>query len=543
MTIYSISDIYPLFEYMHNQVGLSSDRYKTQNEIARTIWLAIRIDGEIKNGGIEQLFSNLGEHFDPACFTEALRNIGSENGLALVQEFMDFVYASETTKAAFYGEYGPAAFYKKLKKLHNDLSDQYYKLDPSVETQILKYAEANWNDPAFQEAIKDVVFKTEAKDESELIGSLNDAIKNGNIATAKKILKNLQNVNQSCQYGFVPMLELPHVVNPGKRIELCQLLLDHGADIGFRDKYGRTVLEKAAGTDKNDSFIEFLLDNGADIEVRDDYDNTPIFEANTNPENNLVLIRRGADLAVKNKIGFTPLSKALDRYHGWYGNPHAKEYHPKIKKVIDQLLDAGSVFQNEKLTRGNTEFSFFAEDPKMLKHLLKNKTVQNAPEFNANYCHWSAVFEASLKGNLECLKLLAEKGAHLNQPLEEVHYETKTFAGSTPLDVATSQEVKDFLLENNAAHGTRRSYALYLETRGTDENAVTELIRKFKNVDASEAKLLWNSVRRPMGPTYEKIDGEYVSYRPLFLTSSESEEEIKSLKAELKQLGCDSTLI
>lgn len=45
---------------MHNQIGLSPDVFKTQNEIARTIWLAIRIDGEIKNGGLEQLFSNVG---------------------------------------------------------------------------------------------------------------------------------------------------------------------------------------------------------------------------------------------------------------------------------------------------------------------------------------------------------------------------------------------------------------------------------------------------------------------------------------------------
>lgn len=36
VSIYFISDIFPVFEYMHNQIGLSSDLFKTQNEIARS---------------------------------------------------------------------------------------------------------------------------------------------------------------------------------------------------------------------------------------------------------------------------------------------------------------------------------------------------------------------------------------------------------------------------------------------------------------------------------------------------------------------------
>lgn len=37
LAIYSISVIYRLFEYMHNQIDLSSDGFKEQNEIARSI--------------------------------------------------------------------------------------------------------------------------------------------------------------------------------------------------------------------------------------------------------------------------------------------------------------------------------------------------------------------------------------------------------------------------------------------------------------------------------------------------------------------------
>lgn len=543
-SIYSISDIYPIFVYMHDQVGLSSDRFKAQNEIAATIWLAMRIDGEIKNGGIEQLFSNLGEHFDPACFTQVLKNIGSENGLALVKEFIDFIYQSDKHKTSFYGEYAyVSGFDKKLKKLHDALSDQYYALDPSVEGLIIQYAEANWDNPEFQEAIKSVVFESEEKDESKLIGNLNDALKNGNVATTKKILKNLSSVNQACEYGFVPILELPYVPNAAKRIELCQLLLDHGADIHMRDQYHNTVLHKAAGANGNESFIEFLLDNGADIEIKDDFDNTPIFETDTNPENASLLISRGANLHLKNRNGFTPLTKILSNYNGWYGNQHAKNYHPKIKKVMDLFLTAGATFQSDGLIHENTELSLFAEDPKILQHLLKQKTVKTAPEFDPGFGKWSAVFEASMKGNLESLQLLAKNGVCMNQALEVPHYETKTFVGATSFNVALNDEVRNYLTTLNVTSGSRKAHVLFLETRGNDEESVVKLIGSYKNTDEKEARALWNTVKKQLDESYERIDGKYFIYKPLFLLQSENEAEIKQLESDLKQFNCVCTLI
>lgn len=544
LAIYSTSDLYPLFAYMHDQVSLSSDRFKQQNEIARTIWLSMRIDGEIKNGGIEQLFSNFGEGFDPGFMIEALTNIRSTRGTEIVQEFIDFIHQTPDHKRSFYGEYAYVkGFDKKLSKLHNTLSDEYYTLDPSVEALIVQYAEANWENPEFQESIRSVVFETGAKDESELIGDLNDALKNGNVSTAKKILKNLTSVNQSCQYGFVPILELPYVSSNAKKTELLQLLLDHGADIHMRDKYHHTVLHKAARAENNSEFIEFLLDSGADIEIKDDYDNTPVFGTGTNPENSSVLIRRGANLHIRNKHGFSPLTKILMDYRGWYGNPHAKKYHPKIRKVMDQFLAAGATFSPGILLHENTELSLFAEDAKLLKHLLKQKSVKNAPEFNAGYNQWSAVFEASMKGNLECLKLLAESGALLNQALDAPHYETKTFIGATPMTVAKNQDVRAYLEARGATAGARKSYSLFLETQGTNEQSVIMLIQEVMQADENESRRLWNTVRKNAGKSYEKIDGEFIRYSPLLLQNTESEAAIKSIESKFRQFDCECTLI
>ncbi|MCX8525683.1 ankyrin repeat domain-containing protein [Chryseobacterium formosus] len=219
-----------------------------------------------------------------------------------------------------------SGFNKMLKKLHNELSDEYYSIDPSVEALVVQYTEANWSNIDFQEAIKEVVFESKEKDESELIGDLNQAIKSGNLTTIKKILKNLKSVNQACQYGFFPLLELVYLSDSAKKIAIAQLLIDHGADLNFRDQYQNSVLHKTAGQDKKTEFMAFLLDQGMDINLKDDFDNTPVFKAMYAPEMCQLLIDRGADLTLTNRNGYIPLSKMLERYYGWYGNKFAKEY-------------------------------------------------------------------------------------------------------------------------------------------------------------------------------------------------------------------------
>lgn len=544
VSIYSISDIFPVFEYMHKQIGLSSDLFKTQNEIARTIWLTMRIDGEIKNGGLEQLFANLGEDFDANCLIEVLANIKSEKGLKIIQKFIDFIYQTDKHYQSFHsGKEQVKGFNKTLKKLHNELSDEYYTIDPSVEALIVQYAEANWNNEDFQEAIKEVVFASKEKDESALISDLNQAIKSGNIATIKKILKNLESVNQACKYGFVPLLELVYLSDSAKKIAIAQLLIDHGADLNFRDQYQNSVLHKTAGQDKKPEFMAFLLDQGMAVNLKDDFDNTPIFEAMYSPEMCQLLIDRGADLTLKNRNGYTPLSKMLERYYGWYGNKFAKEYQPPVKQVIDVLLAAGATFSSGILIHEMTELAKFAEDPKMMKHLLQHPSVKNAPEFQADYQKWSAVFEASLKGNLDCLKLLAAKGAFLNQALAVPHYATQTFCGATPMTVALNDEVRTFLAHQNGVAGERTAYSLFLETRGNDEAAVIDLIQYYKNSSPAAAAEDFQTVKKIMNETFEEIDGKYVIYRPLFLASIENEADAKAIEAAFHKYNCELTII
>lgn len=536
MNLYSTNDLRPLFEDMHSKIGLSSESFFKQNEIARTIWLCIRIDGEIKNGGIAQLFFNLRSGFDSSLFAEALLTIGSEEGAALLSEFDNFLKADEKRKKAFYEEsYFGKGMPKAVNTLHNKLSDQYYKLTPSIESLVLAYAEKNWEDKAFQQSIAHLAFAADKKDEKELIGNLIEAVKNGSTATAKKILKKLSSPNQADEYGFIPLIELAswNTTNSAKKIEMVKLLLEYKADINIQNKYGDTVLHKAAYSGDED-FVNALLDNGANLEQTDKHGRTPIFDSVGNPKANQLLIDKGANLEVLSSIKISVLGAALREYSSWIGNKYAKEYQPKTKKVINQLLKAGVKFHKGMLhDNTSTELSKLVGDADILAHLLKQKSIKDCPEFNPEHRGWSAVFEAAYSGNEKSLKLLIEAGACLNNRLETAHYESKTFVGASPLSVAKNNTISALLKKHQAIEGAREGFSVYMETRGK-EAAALAIIKELLQLDEAGAKEKWNTVKKKLGEEYEKVGDEYVIYKPLLLKNCENEEALTAITEMLE---------
>lgn len=125
-------------------------------------------------------------------------------------------------------------------------------------------------------------------------------------------------------------------------------LLDHGADVNFRDKYATPLFPAVENND--DQMVAFLLgkgadleartnhrdtalalasdrgylvivrrlvENGANIEARNEYGNTPVYLASFQGHYEVVryLIQKGAAVNVKNNEGHTPLSTAIKEGH------------------------------------------------------------------------------------------------------------------------------------------------------------------------------------------------------------------------------------
>ena len=96
--------------------------------------------------------------------------------------------------------------------------------------------------------------------------------------------------------------------------EVVKLLLDRGANIEARDKYGNTALLLSAGHGQAE-VVSLLLDRGANIETRDKYGKTALILAAWSGKTEVVslLLDRGADIEAKIIIyGYTALSVALN---------------------------------------------------------------------------------------------------------------------------------------------------------------------------------------------------------------------------------------
>ena len=87
-----------------------------------------------------------------------------------------------------------------------------------------------------------------------------------------------------------------------KNASETRLLLDHGANVNIKDKYGLTPLHRA----KTEEQTRLLLDHGADINAKNGWGITPLHQPNTEAQTKL-LLEAGADVNVKDYFGRTPL--------------------------------------------------------------------------------------------------------------------------------------------------------------------------------------------------------------------------------------------
>lgn len=138
--------------------------------------------------------------------------------------------------------------------------------------------------------------------------------------------------------------------------ELVRWLVEQGADINARDNYGETPLHKHAMSWCGNA--ELLIDLGADIEAINYQNETPLFAAASSfkPKAVHTLVTRGANINAKNKMGQTPLEKAL----AWCKNADIVN----MAEVADVLLNTGitvTPVMKDSIRRIGKDFEFHRE--------------------------------------------------------------------------------------------------------------------------------------------------------------------------------------
>ena len=89
-----------------------------------------------------------------------------------------------------------------------------------------------------------------------------------------------------------------------KHLQVIKFLLDNGADVNFRDRFGMPILVYAA-MDHNLKAVELLLEKGADVNIKNDLGQTALMFAARKGGLDIVklLVEKGADVKIKDKNG------------------------------------------------------------------------------------------------------------------------------------------------------------------------------------------------------------------------------------------------
>ncbi|MFH1285562.1 MAG: ankyrin repeat domain-containing protein [Candidatus Micrarchaeota archaeon] len=197
---------------------------------------------------------------------------------------------------------------------------------------------------------------------NELDNQLFEAVKKeGNDEAVKELIEKGADVNAKEKYGWTVLM----LAALNGSLQTAELLIKKGADVNAKDANGTTVLMAVAWDDMQ--IARLLIANGADVNAKDKDGNTALTEAVSRafPKIAAVLIANGADVNAKDKNGNTALSWAVTSYF------LEKDY----IGIAESLIDKGA-----KVTDGwtalNITKNIIAKDMeiKQIFKLLKNAT-------------------------------------------------------------------------------------------------------------------------------------------------------------------------
>ena len=236
---------------------------------------------------------------------------------------------------------------------------------------------------------------------------------------------------------------------------VVKILLNSGADVGVRDRGGKTPLHLAS-LSGHAAIVRHLLNKGAVIDAKDDMDDTPLLcvigkSYQDDPEQHEEVVRlllsRGADFDVKSTgQGWTPLSLASAMGHtntarlllDSGADPEGKGLGDRTAlswaatgrsgyEVVELLVDAGAaVDTRDEEGRAPLHFAIEAAKFDVVELLLDRGADVEIKDNNGQ----TPLHSAASSGQYDVVKLLLDRGARRDVVDEQ---------GRTPLSIAEDE--------------------------------------------------------------------------------------------------------
>jgi hypothetical protein len=207
--------------------------------------------------------------------------------------------------------------------------------------------------------------------------------------------------------------QLFKALSHGKHDEV-ERLVEAGADVNCKDKYGFTPLHRASEKDDMKA-VRFFFDNGADVHCKSKHGDTPLHLAAAHGRTEIVLSLawNGADVDRKNKYGDTPL--------------HDASQNGSIDAAF-VLIDHGA------------DFSIKNDDGKTALDVAKSKGVSS--KLSHKFFHtWKKTCPAAIQGKLEMLiQENKQQKAEITELRDKLKSTTATLSQQHKKEIAAIQE-------------------------------------------------------------------------------------------------------
>lgn len=201
-------------------------------------------------------------------------------------------------------------------------------------------------------------------------------------------------------------------------LEMVKLLVENGCPLEDVNKKDKMTALHFAASGKQVEIAKFLIEKGANVNAKDRYGNGPLFRAGNCEEIGVLLMKNGADPDMENNSGICPRKNAIPAYDFIRKYLNDTEKYPATSSFEEAAKFGDSFGVTYYLAKGadvNQEgvraLSIAAGKGKieLVKTLLDAGAKINEIDIAQN----TPLFWAASEGHLEIVKLLIENGADM----------------------------------------------------------------------------------------------------------------------------------